>query len=101
MSDTVNDLASESQDLAALLGLFFTDGVEINALANNFGWGTVVVSSLSLLGVLGLVKSSIKLALGLKYYSKQASISIRYVKSMVTYRASRPPRDRSLNVVYT
>ena len=37
MSDTASDLASGSQDLAALLGLFCTDGVERNALAYNFG----------------------------------------------------------------
>lgn len=67
MSDTASNLASGSQDLAALLGLFCTDGVERNVLASQFGWGTVVASSLSLLGVLGLVKSSVKIALGLKH----------------------------------
>ena len=66
MSDSIaNDLASGSQDLAALIGPFYTDGVERNVLATHFGWGTVAVSALSLLGVLGLIKSLIKLALGL------------------------------------
>ena len=70
MSDsTASALASGSQDLAALLGLFATDGIERNALASHLGWGSVVASSLSLLGILGLVKSSIKLALGLDYCS--------------------------------
>lgn len=60
------ELTTGSQDLAALAGLFCTDGVERNALATQFGYGTVIVSSLSLLGILGLLKSSIKVALGLK-----------------------------------
>ncbi|KAK3172722.1 hypothetical protein OEA41_006046 [Lepraria neglecta] len=64
---SASDLAGGSQDLAALLGLFATDGVERNALASHLGWGCVVASSLSLLGILGLVKSSIKVALGLRY----------------------------------
>lgn len=68
MSDsTATILASGSQDLAALIGLFATEGVERNALAFHLGWGSVVASSLSLLGVLGLIKSSIKLALGLEH----------------------------------
>jgi hypothetical protein len=58
-------LASGSQDLAALAGLFCTDGVERNALAVQFGYFAVASSALSLLGVLGLVRSSIKVALGL------------------------------------
>ena len=95
MSDTANDLASGSQDLAALLGLFFTDGVEINALANNFGWGTVVASSLSLLGVLGLVKNSIKLALGLKY-CQQAGSNLDSVRGIYGYIPGESPATRSL-----
>jgi len=59
-------LASGSQDLAALIGLFATDGLERNALATQYGWGTVVACSLSLLGILGLIKSSVKVALGLE-----------------------------------
>lgn len=66
MSDSAAaSLASGSQDLAALVGLFATEGVERNALALHSGWGTVVASSLTLLGDLGLIKSSIKLAPGL------------------------------------
>ncbi|KAG4428540.1 hypothetical protein IFR05_015974 [Cadophora sp. M221] len=58
-------LAYGTQDLAALVGLFCTDGVERNALAVQFGYFTIASSALSLLGVLGLVRSSIKVALGL------------------------------------
>ncbi|KAL9088256.1 MAG: hypothetical protein Q9159_003168 [Coniocarpon cinnabarinum] len=59
-------LASGSQDVAALAGLFCTDGVERNALASEYGYMTVITSALSILGILGLVKSSVKLALGLE-----------------------------------
>ncbi|KAL8837937.1 MAG: hypothetical protein Q9176_005413 [Flavoplaca citrina] len=90
MSDTASDLASGSQDLAALLGLFCTQGVERNALANNFGYGTVVASSLSLLGVLGLVKSSIKLALGLKR-CEQAGFNLDSLRGIFGYLEGESP----------
>lgn len=90
MSNTANDLASGSQNLAALLGLFCTDGVERNALAYSFGWGTVVVSSLSLLGILGLVKSSIKLALGLKY-CQQAGFNLDSLRGIFGYLPGESP----------
>ena len=90
MSDTASDLASGSQDLAALLGLFCTDGVERNALAYNFGWGTVVASSLSLLGVLGLVKSTIKLALGLGY-CQQAGFNLDSLRGIFGYLPGESP----------
>lgn len=95
MSDAANDLASGSQDLAALLGLFCTDGVERNALAFNFGWGTVVASSLSLLGILGLVKSSIKLALGLEYCN-QAGFQLDSLRGIFGYLPGESPATGSL-----
>ena len=90
MSSTASDLASGSQDLAALLGLFCTDGVERNALAYNFGWGTVVASSLSLLGVLGLVKSSIKVVLGLRY-CQQAGFNLDSIRGTYGYLPGESP----------
>ncbi|KAL8894123.1 MAG: hypothetical protein Q9192_004597 [Flavoplaca navasiana] len=90
MSDTASDLASGSQDLAALLGLFCTQGVERNALANNFGYGTVIASSLSLLGMLGLVKSSIKLALGLKR-CEQAGFNLDSLRGIFGYLEGESP----------
>ena len=41
---SASDLAGGSQDLAALLGLFATDGVERNALASYLGWECMVAS---------------------------------------------------------
>ncbi len=90
MSNTASDLASGSQDLAALLGLFCTQGVERNALANNFGYGTVIASSLSLLGILGLVKSSIKLALGLKH-CEQAGFNLDSLRGIFGYLEGESP----------
>jgi len=80
-----NDLASGSQDLSALAGLFCTDGVESNALATQTGYGTVVASSLSLLGMLGLVKSTIKIALGLEACSN-AGLSLDSLRGVYGYR---------------
>lgn len=88
MTDTSSagkDLASGSQDLSALAGLFCTDGVERNALATQTGYGTVVVSSLSLLGMLGLVKSTIKIALGLDACAK-AGFSLDSLRVVYGYR---------------
>lgn len=90
MSSTASDLASGSQDLAALLGLFCTDGVERNSLAYNFGWGTVVASSISLIGVLGLVKSSIKVALGLRY-CQQAGFNLDSIRGIFGYLPGESP----------
>ncbi|KAL8930183.1 MAG: hypothetical protein Q9208_000800, partial [Pyrenodesmia sp. 3 TL-2023] len=90
MSDTASNLAGGSQDLAALLGLFCTQGVERNSLACNFGYGTVIASSLSLLGVLGLVKSSIKLALGLKHCD-QAGFNLDSLRCIFGYLKGESP----------
>jgi len=84
-SSAAQDLASGSQDLSALAGLFCTDGVESNALATQTGYGTVVVSSLSLLGMLGLVKSTIKIALGLEACSS-AGFSLDSLRGVYGYR---------------
>ncbi|KAI9671089.1 MAG: hypothetical protein M1831_005175 [Alyxoria varia] len=62
---TAQILASGSQDLAALAGLFATEGVERNALAGHLGYGAVISAGISILGILGLVKSSVKLSIGL------------------------------------
>ena len=59
-------LASGSQGLAALASLFLTDAVEHNVLATHLGYGTVVISSLSALGLLGIVESCLKASLGLE-----------------------------------
>ncbi|OCK98243.1 uncharacterized protein K441DRAFT_674378 [Cenococcum geophilum 1.58] len=59
-------LASGFQGLAALASLFLTDAVEHNVLATHPGYGTVFISSLSALGLLGIVESCLKASLGLE-----------------------------------
>ena len=87
---TAQIIASGSQDFAALAGLFCTDGVERNALAAQFGYGAVVSSSLSILGILGLVKSSIKLALGLERCRK-SGFSVDSLRGFFGYDAQELP----------
>lgn len=59
-------LASGSQGLAALASLFLTDAVEHNVLATHLGYGTILISSLSAFGLLGIVESCLKASLGLE-----------------------------------
>ena len=59
-------LVSESQDLAALANLFLTDAVEHSVLATHLGYGTVLISALFALGLLGIVESYLKASLGLE-----------------------------------
>ncbi|KAF2494407.1 hypothetical protein BU16DRAFT_562066 [Lophium mytilinum] len=66
MGSTAQSIATGSQDFAALAGLFCTDGVERNLLAAQYGYASVAASSLSILGLLGLVKSTVKVAMGLE-----------------------------------
>lgn len=98
-SSAAKDLASGSQDLSALAGLFCTDGVERNALATQTGYGTVVVSSLSLLGMLGLVKSTFKIALGLEACSK-AGFSLDSLRGIYGYRMGERPSEGKLYECY-
>lgn len=60
-----SSIANGTQDLAALLGVFGTDSVERNVLATQQGTISIAISSLSMLGLLGLVKSTLKITLGL------------------------------------
>jgi len=62
--DIGEGIAAGTQDLSALAGILCTDGVEQNVLALHNGYGTVCISAFSLLGILGLVRTSVKLALG-------------------------------------
>ena len=89
-SSTAAILASGSQDLAALAGLFATEGVERNALAGHLGYGAVVSAGVSLLGILGLVKSSVKLSLGLERCRK-SGFSIDSLRGFFGYEARETP----------
>jgi hypothetical protein len=77
-------IAGGTQDLAALAGLFCTDGVERNALSVQAGYAAIAVSSLSLLGILGLVRSAVKVALGLRRCSN-AGFNLDSLRSLYGY----------------
>ena len=57
-------LASGTQDLAALVGIFAADSVEPYAFNYSRGWLSPLGSTLSLLGLLGYLRGLVKLALG-------------------------------------
>ena len=57
-------LADGTQDLAALVGLFATDGVERYTIDYTRGFLPPVTAPLSLLGLLGYVRALLKLSLG-------------------------------------
>ncbi|MCJ1351821.1 MAG: hypothetical protein MMC33_001805 [Icmadophila ericetorum] len=60
------NLATGTQDFATLADLFATESAENKVLATDRGLGSSTISSLFLLGVLGLVKSALKIALSLE-----------------------------------
>lgn len=60
-------LADGTQDLAALVGLFATDGVEKYTIDYTRGFLPAVTAPLSLLGLLGYVRGLLKLSLGIEF----------------------------------
>jgi hypothetical protein len=78
------DLATGTQDLVALAGLFCTDSVEINAYATQNGYFLIAISAASLLGILGLVRGAIKLALGLKL-CREAGFNLDSLRGILGY----------------
>ena len=64
-SNSFQILADGTQDLAALVGLFATDGVERYTIDYTRGFLPPVTAPLSLLGLLGYVRALLKLSLGL------------------------------------
>ena len=58
-------LADGTQDLAALVGLFATDGVERYTIDYTRGFLPLVTAPLSMLGLLGYVRALLKLSLGI------------------------------------
>ena len=66
-ADSFETLADGTQDLAALVGLFATDGVERYAIDYTRGFLPPVTAPLSLLGLLGYVRALLKLSLGIGF----------------------------------
>ena len=66
-SNSFKILAEGTQDLAALVGLFATDGVERYTIDYTRGFLPPVMAPLSLLGLLGYVRALLKLSLGVRF----------------------------------
>lgn len=86
-----SSLAQSSQDVAALAGLFYTESVEHHSLATQFGFGAVLVSPLSILGLLGLVKGCLKLSLGLTR-CRAAGIDLASLRGLLGYLPGESPQ---------
>ena len=77
-------IASGTQDLAALAGVFCTDSVEQNVHATQDGYVSVTISSMSMLGILGLVKSALKIAMGLER-CRDAGFNLESIRGIFGY----------------
>lgn len=73
-------LADGTQDLAALVGLFATDGVERYTIDYTRGFLPPVTAPLSLLGLLGYVRGLLKVSLGIEF-CERAGISTASLRS--------------------
>jgi hypothetical protein len=82
-------IANGTQDLAALAGVFGMDSVERNALATQQGTISVAMSSLSMLGLLGLVKSTLKITLGLDR-CRAAGFNLDSIRGLFGYTRGEP-----------
>ena len=82
-------IATGTQDLAALAGLFCTDAVERNLLAIQYGYCAVAASSLSILGILGVVKSFIKLVIG-PDRARNAGFNLDTIRPLLGYGPDEP-----------
>ena len=98
-NDFATNIASGTQDLAALAGLFCTDLVEHNWLALEHGYGSSLISSLSLLGVLGLVKGAVKLCLG-PSLCRNAGIQLDTLRGIIGYEEWESPSSGDLVPCY-
>lgn len=73
-------LADGTQDLAALVGLFATDGVERYTIDYTRGFLPPVTAPLSLLGLLGYVRGLLKVSLGIEF-CERAGLSTASLRS--------------------
>jgi len=83
-------IATGTQDLSALAGLFCTDSVERSLLAIQYGYCAVAASSLSILGILGVVKSFLKLVIGLDR-ARNAGFSLDTIRPLLGYGPGESP----------
>ena len=93
-------LADGSQDLAALVGLFATDGVERYTIDYTRGLVPPATAPLSLLGLLGYVRALLKLSLGVEF-CERIGFSIASFRSFAgVRRADFSQRETAVDVNY-
>ena len=93
-------LADGTQDLAALIGLFATGGVERYAIDFTEGFVPPATAPLSLLGLLGYVRTLLKLSFGVEL-CERVGFSIASLRSYTGVRhPDFTPDDKVVNVYY-
>ncbi|KAL8793659.1 MAG: hypothetical protein Q9195_003708 [Heterodermia aff. obscurata] len=96
--DSFEILADGTQDLAALVGLFATDGVERYTIDYIRGFLPPVTAPLSLLGILGYVRALLKLSLGVEFCGR-IGFSTLSLRSYAGVRKSEVPFNERLTEV--
>ena len=92
-------LADGTQDLAALVGLFATDGVERYTIDYTRGFLPPVTAPLSLLGLLGYVRALLKLSLGIDF-CERTGFSTTSLRSYVGIRHRDVPQNERFTKVH-
>lgn len=92
-------LADGTQDLAALVGLFATDGVERYTIDYTRGFLPPVTAPLSLLGLLGYVRALLKLSFGVDF-CERTGFSIISLRSYAGVRSRDVARDEQITHVH-
>ena len=92
-------LADGTQDLAALVGLFATDGVERYTIDYTRGFLPPVTAPLSLLGLLGYVRALLKLSLGIDV-CERTGFSTTSLRSYAGVRRRDVPRSERFTKVH-
>ena len=92
-------LADGTQDLAALVGLFATDGVERYTIDYTRGFLPPVTAPLSLLGLLGYVRGLLKMSLGIDF-CERACLSTASLRSYAGVRRRDMTQSESIIEVH-
>ena len=99
-NDGFQILADGTQDLAALVGLFATDGVERYTIDYTRGFLPPVTAPLSLLGLLGYVRALLKLSLGAEFCERTGFSTTSLRSYAGVRRRDVPPSERIIEVHY-
>ncbi|KAI5789234.1 hypothetical protein FPQ18DRAFT_307045 [Pyronema domesticum] len=93
-------IATGTQDLAALVGLFATDSVERYSVDYSRGYLSVAVATCSLLGIMGYVRALVKLAMGAKSCDQSAFPTAPVRSLLGVSKLDRLPKEELVTVSY-